>query len=48
MFYHIYFKRYKISEQLSSLYVGDANVTEYLPLMKCNINISVPINYTQQ
>lgn len=40
------FKRYEISEQLSSLYVGDANVTEYLPLMRCNINISVPINYT--
>lgn len=37
----------KLAEQLNSLYMGDANVTEYLPLMKGSINISVPINYTQ-
>lgn len=42
----IFILRDEISEQLGSLYVGDMKITEHLPWMKCNINISVPINYT--
>lgn len=37
----------KLAEQLSPLYAGDANVTEYLPLMKGSINISVSTHFMQ-
>lgn len=37
----------KLAEQLGPLYVGDANATEYLPLMKDSINISVSTHFMQ-